>query len=335
VIAAKKNRLGGLIQKLRIDPYMLALVGMVLLASLLPASGGFAVQLGLATKLAVGLLFFLHGARLSPQSVGAALVHWRAHLTILAISFALFPLIGLGASHLPTAILPASLAQGVLFLCCLPSTVQSAIAFTAVARGNVAAAVVAASASNLVGIIVTPVLVGLLMHAKGGSMSWSAVEAILLQLFLPFALGQALRPWIGGFVARHKASLTYLDRGSILLIVYSAFSNSVTGGLWSKIEGGDLLRLLLVCLALLGLVLALSTLLTRTLGFSKQDEIAIVFAGSKKSLATGVPMAGILFSAGTAGMIVLPLMIYHQIQLMACAFLAQRYGNRPDTDPDF
>ena len=330
----KNGRLSGLVQKLRIDPYMLALVGMVVLASLLPASGAAAVQLGLVTKLAVGLLFFLHGARLSPQSVGAALVHWRLHLTILAISFAVFPLIGLGASHLPSAILPVSLAQGVLFLCCLPSTVQSAIAFTAVARGNVAAAVVAASASNLIGIVATPILVGLLMHAQGGSMSWTAVEAILVQLFLPFALGQALRPWIGGFVTRHKASLTYVDRGSILLIIYSAFSNSVTGGLWDKVAGADLMRLLVVCLALLGLVLTLSTLMARALGFNKMDEIAIVFAASKKSLATGVPMAGILFSAATAGMIVLPLMIFHQIQLMACAFLAQRYGQRPGDDQD-
>ena len=329
-----QGRLSGLIQKLRIDPYMLALVGMVVLASILPARGAAALQLGLITKLAVGLLFFLHGARLSPQSVGAALVHWRLHLTILAISFAVFPLIGLAASHLPNAVLPASLAQGVLFLCCLPSTVQSAIAFTAVARGNVAAAVVAASASNLIGIVVTPVLVGLLMHAQGNAMSWSSVEAILVQLFLPFALGQVLRPWIGGFVTRHKASLTYVDRGSILLIIYSAFSNSVTGGLWDKIAGPDLAKLLIICLILLGLVLIASTVLARAFGFNKMDEIAIVFAGSKKSLATGVPMAGILFPAATAGVIVLPLMIFHQIQLMACAFLSQRYGQRPETEGD-
>lgn len=329
-----QGRLSGLIQKFRIDPYMLALVGMVVLASLLPASGAAAVQLGVATKLAVALLFFLHGARLSPQSVGAALVHWRLHLTILAISFAMFPMIGVAASHLPAFILPASLAQGILFLCCLPSTVQSAIAFTAVARGNVAAAVVAASASNLIGIVVTPVLVSLLMHAQGNAMSWTSVEAILVQLFLPFALGQALRPWIGGFVTRHKASLTYVDRGSILLIIYSAFSNSVTGGLWDKIAGPDLAKLLIICLVLLGLVLIASTVLARALGFNKIDEIAIVFGGSKKSLATGVPMAGILFPAATAGVIVLPLMIFHQIQLMACAFLSQRYGQRPESDSD-
>jgi len=329
-----QGRLSGLIQRFRIDPYMLALVGMVVLASLLPASGAAAVQLGVATKLAVGLLFFLHGARLSPQSVGAALVHWRLHLTILAISFAVFPLIGLGVNMLPEDILPASLAQGVLVLCCLPSTVQSAIAFTAVARGNIAAAVVAASASNLIGIVVTPILVGLLMHAQGGSMGWDSVEALLVQLFLPFALGQVLRPWIGSFVTRHKASLTYVDRGSILLIIYSAFSQSVTDGLWHKIAGTDLAKLLILCLFVLGLVLSISTLLARVLGFNKMDEIAIVFAGSKKSLATGVSLVGILFPPAVAGVFVLPLMIFHQIQLMACAFLSQRYGQRPETEGD-
>ena len=309
---------------------MLALVGMVVLASLLPARGQIAEGLGLVTKVAVGLLFFLHGARLSSQSVMAGLVHWRLHLTILAISFALFPLIGLGVAHLPPAILPATLAQGILFLCCLPSTVQSAIAFTAVARGNVAAAVVAASASNLIGIVITPVLVGILMHTQGGGMSWSSVEAILVQLLAPFAAGQALRPWIGAFVVRHKAALTYVDRGSILLIVYSAFSNSVTGGLWDKIALNDLIRLLAMCIMVLALVLVASTALARALGFNKPDEIAIVFAASKKSLATGVPMAGILFPAAAVGMIVVPLMIFHQIQLMACAVLSQRYGRRDD-----
>lgn len=322
------NRVNGLLQRLKLDPYIMAIAGMVVLASLLPASGQPALWLGWATKLAIAVLFFLHGARLPREAVVAGLTHWRLHLTILAISFVLFPMLGLAASHLPEAVLPLGLAQGVLYLCCLPSTVQSAIAFTSTAKGNVAAAVVAASASNLLGIVLTPLLVGLLMHTRGGGFSIGAVQSIVVQLLLPFVLGQASRPWTAQFVLKNKGLLSMFDRGSILMVVYGAFSAAVTGGLWHKVGGTDLLTLLLICAGLLGLALALTALIARSLGFCKADEIAIVFAGSKKSLASGVPMAGILFPAATAGVIVLPLMIFHQIQLMACAVIAQRYGKR-------
>lgn len=317
-----------LLAKLRLDPYIMAILGSVVLAGLFPMSGPAAVGLGWVTKIAIGLLFFLHGARLPREAVIAGFGHWRLHLTIIAISFALFPLLGLSTTLLPPSILPKELAQGMLFLCCLPSTVQSSIAFTSTARGNVAAAVVAASASNLLGVVLTPLLVGLLLHAQGSGISMDAVQAIILQLLIPFALGQASRRWTGAFVIEHKSILGLFDRGSILLVVYAAFSGAVTAGLWTKVGPKDLAILLFLSTALLAVVLALSALIARRLGFSKEDEIAIVFAGSKKSLASGVPIAGILFSTATAGVIVLPLMIFHQLQLMACALIAQRYGRR-------
>jgi sodium/bile acid cotransporter 7 len=317
-----------LLAKLRLDAYIMAILASVVLAGLFPMSGLAAVGLGWVTKIAIGLLFFLHGARLPREAVIAGLGHWRLHLTIIAISFALFPLLGLTTTLLPPSILPKELAQGVLFLCCLPSTVQSSIAFTSTARGNVAAAVVAASASNLLGVVLTPLLVGLLLHAQGSGISMDAVKAIIVQLLIPFALGQASRRWTGAFVIEHKSILGLFDRGSILLVVYAAFSGAVTAGLWSKVGPKDLATLLFLSTAILAVVLALSALIARRLGFSKEDEIAIVFAGSKKSLASGVPIAGILFSTATAGIIVLPLMIFHQLQLMACALIAQRYGRR-------
>ena len=319
----------GLLSRLRIDTYLLLIVAMVVAASLLPARGQAAAGFGWATKIAIGLVFFLHGARLSREAVIGGLTHWRLHLIVLAATFGLFPLLCLGVAALPAWITPPALAGGIVFLGCLPSTIQSSIGFTVIARGNVAAAVAAASASNLLGIVITPILVGLLLHAKGAVSAGSA-WAIVLQLLAPFLAGQLLRRWIGGWVARHARLVQLVDRGSILLVVYTAFSSAVVGGVWSQIGALDLARLLVLCAALLGIVLAATFFAARALRFATPDEIAIVFCGSKKSLASGVPMAGVLFPAAAAGLALLPLMLFHQIQLMACAVIAQQYARRAD-----
>lgn len=316
-----------LLAKLQLEPYVLALFGMVVLASILPVRGEAAHGLNLVVKLAIGLLFFLHGAKLSRQAAVAGLTHWRLHLLILAFTFVMFPILGLLTSKL--GVLPPTLAAGILFLCCLPSTVQSSIAFTSIARGNVAAAVVAASASNLFGIFITPVLVSLLMHTQGGaSGGWKSVQDIVVQLLLPFIAGQLARPLVSKFVEKHKQLIGYIDRGSILLVVYAAFSEAVVGGIWHRISPLQLIVLLLVCGVLLAIVLAATTFGARALGFSPEDEKVITFCGSKKSLATGVPMANILFPGPTAGILVLPLMVFHQIQLMACSVIAQHYAKK-------
>jgi len=316
-----------LLDKLKLEPFVIALFGMVVLASILPVRGEAAVDLKLVVKLAIALLFFLHGAKLSRDAVVAGITHWRLHLLILAFTFVMFPVLGVIASKL--GILSSTLAAGMLFLCCLPSTVQSSIAFTSIARGNVAAAVCAASASNLFGIFITPVLVGLLMHTQGGAAGgWKSVQDIIIQLLLPFIVGQLARPLVSRWVEKHKALVGYVDRGSILLVVYAAFSEAVVGGIWHKVSVLEMVVLLVACCVLLAVVLAATTYGSRALGFSKEDEITIMFCGSKKSLATGVPMAGILFPGPTAGIIVLPLMIFHQIQLMACSVIAQHYAQR-------
>ncbi|QNA89644.1 bile acid:sodium symporter [Massilia sp. Dwa41.01b] len=313
-----------------IEPYTVALLGMVVLASFLPASGRVAAVLGDLTTLAIGLLFFLHGAKLSREAVVAGLLHWRLHLLVLASTFVMFPLMGIALKPVALTLLTPDLYLGILFLCVLPSTVQSSIAFTAMARGNVAAAVCSASASNFLGIFLTPLLAGALIVRGGGGagFGWSAVAAIVEQLLLPFLAGQLLRPWIGAFVDRHKPALRYVDQGSILLVVYTAFSESVGQGLWQQISGTTLAALIVLSCVMLAIALALATWTSRRLGFSQEDEITIVFCGSKKSLATGVPMAKVLFAPGALGMIILPVMLFHQIQLMVCAVLAQRWARR-------
>lgn len=307
------------------EPFVLTLLGTVLLATLLPARGGFALFAGYVADAGIVLLFFLHGAKLSRDAIWQGLRNWPLHLAVLAVTFGLFPLLGLGLSRLPG--IDPGMAAGILFLTLLPSTVQSSIAFTAIARGNVAAAICSASFSNLLGILVTPALVAALMQVDGGKgVSLVSIEGIVLQLLAPFVIGHLLRPWIGGFVGRHKAMLTIVDRGSILLVVYTAFGAAVVEGLWTRVSPGDLGRLMLICLLLLGVILALTFAIARVMRLPREDAIVLQFCGSKKSLASGVPMAGVLFPAAQVGILLLPIMLFHQIQLIACAVLARHYG---------
>lgn len=311
------------------EPFVLMLLGTVLLASLLPARGIWSQVFDIAADAGIVLLFFLHGAKLSRQAIYDGVRHWRLHLAVLAVTFGLFPLLGLGLGTLPFLTGPA--AAGMLFLTLLPSTVQSSIAFTAIARGNVAAAVCSASFSNLLGIIVTPALVALLMQGDGG-ISLASVETIVLQLLVPFVAGHLLRPLIGAFVARHKAMLTVVDRGSILLVVYSAFGAAVVEGLWHRLSSTDLAIILALCVALLGVVLLATWGIGRAMGLKRADAIVLQFCGSKKSLASGVPMAGVLFPAAQVGVVLLPLMLFHQIQLIACAVIARRYAESGEAE---
>ena len=307
---------------------MLALLAAVLLASLLPARGGVARDFDVLTALLVALLFFLHGARLSREAVVAGFTHWRLHVTVLSSTFVLMPLLGLALRPLLEPLVTAELYPGVLFLCVLPSTVQSSIAFVSIARGNVAAAVCSASASNLLGMFLTPLLAGLVLaHQKvGGDVSLHAAEKVAMQLLLPFVAGQLAQRRVGGWVARHKGLTKFSDQATIVLIVYGAFSAAAIQGLWQHVPPPLLAGLLGSACVLLGLTLLITTGGARRLGFAKADEITIVFCGSKKTLASGLPMAKVLFAAPLVGTMVLPLMIFHQLQLMVCALLAWRYA---------
>ena len=312
------------------DNFTLALLTTVALASVLPAAGGVARFFEGLTVAAVGLLFFLHGAKLSRQAIVAGLSHWRLHLVVVASTFVLFPLLGWVLRPVLQRLVTPDLYLGVLFLCALPATVQSAIAFTAMARGNMPAAICSASASTLLGIVITPLLTGLLLSRTAAAQhdALDSIGRIMLQLFVPFIAGHLLRPWIGGLTQRHAPVLKFVDQGAILLVVYTAFSAAVVEGLWHQMPLPALAGLLVVCAVILALALCFTTWLSRRLGFSKEDEVTIVFCGSKKSLASGVPMAKVLFAAHAVGAMVLPLMVFHQMQLMVCAVLAQRYARR-------
>lgn len=314
-----------------VDPFLVAILTTVTIASFLPARGDAATAADWVTDGAVALLFFLHGSKLSPRAALAGARHWRLHGVVFLSTFALFPLIGMAAHMLAPQLLPPSLWAGVLLVTILPSTIQASIAFTSVAGGNVSAALCSASVSNLIGIVLTPLMAGFVLSNRGASLSGSAALDIVAQLLVPFVAGQLLQPLIGTFVARHARALKLVDYGSILLIVYSAFSHGVVNGIWHQVDAAQLVRVALVDAALLAVVLGLLVFASRRLGFSRADEITIVFCGSKKSLASGLSIANVLF-AGHVGLIILPVMLFHQIQLMVCATLAKRYAASRSAD---
>uniref|UniRef100_A0A8J4M7K1 Bile acid:sodium symporter n=1 Tax=Acidicaldus sp. TaxID=1872105 RepID=A0A8J4M7K1_9PROT len=316
----------------RPDGFTLALIAVVTAATFLPCQGTSERVFKFLAVFAIAALFFLQGARLSRAAVLGGITHWRLHLLILAATFGLFPILGLGLHALAPGLLGQPLWLGVLFVCALPSTVQSSIAFTSIGHGNVPAAICAATASNLIGIFLTPILVALMMQLHGGGVSLDEVGKIVLQLLLPFIAGQVLRPWIGAWALRNRRILAVTDRSSILLVVYVAFSEAVVHGIWHQLPPTRFAVLIAINGVLLGAVLLATTFASRALGFSRADEVAIVFCGSKKTLASGIPMANVLFAGPSVGMTVLPLMIFHQMQLMVCAWLARRYAARAETE---
>ena len=318
--------------RVKLDPFLMAIIAAAVVASFLPATGVGAQVLSWATKVAIFCLFFLYGARLHPEEAVRGLKHWRLHLTILASTFVVFPLIGLAIGQLPGWALAPALIPGMVYVTLCPSTVQSSINFTSIARGNVAGAIVSASASNLLGVFLTPLLAIALMNTTGNAdVGLGSIVDLVVQILLPFILGQLSRRWTADFVARHK-KLKLFDQASIVMVVYAAFSQGVREGIWSMVGWVDIVALVVACLVLLAFMLWLTWFTARRLGFNRADVIAIQMCGTKKSLATGLPMATVLFAGQPIGLIMLPLMVFHQAQLMACSWLAARYARDPEPD---
>ncbi|WP_035054477.1 bile acid:sodium symporter family protein [Andreprevotia chitinilytica] len=318
----------------RIDGFLLSMLTAVVLALIYPTlgTGDGPLHLGVITNLGVSVVFFLHGAALSRQSLKAGVSNWRLHVFVQATTYVVFPLIGVLLVLLIKPVLPPDLVLGVFYLCVLPSTISSSVAMTSVGKGNVPGAIFNASLSNLVGMVATPLLIGLMVATSGAHLSvGKAVADIAIQLLLPFAIGQVLRPWLAGWLSRNKPIINKIDRGVVVLIVYSSFCDSTVAGLWHNYAWW----MLAVVFVLVGIVLAAvlfsTTRISRAVGFSLPDEVTAVFCGSKKSLATGIPMAKLLFAGHPGlGLIVLPIMFYHQLQLIVCSVLARRYAERAE-----
>lgn len=317
-----------MLKLLALDRFTILLVLMVLLATLLPISGQFAYYFNILTTVAIAVLFFLHGAKLSREAVIEGMLHWRMHALVFIFTFLIFPLIGLLSRPVLEPVLGQQLYWGFLFMCFLPSTVQSSIAFTSMAKGNVAGAVCSASFSNIIGMFITPILVSyfILGQSQHDFDPTKSIVQITLLLLVPFILGQLLRPFIFPQMRKFPSVVKVFDQGSILMVVYGAFSSAVVAGLWQQVSGITLIYLTLACSVLLTIVMLLALYLPKWLGFNQADRITIFFCSSKKTLASGVPMAQILFIGQPLGVIVLPIMIFHQIQLMVCGVIANYWS---------
>ncbi len=311
------------------DSFILILLGVILIASFLPARGAGLAAIGALSNAAIFSLFFFHGLRLAHAAVWDGLKLWRLQLAVLLFCFVAMPLIGLGLGSAFSPALPSGLWLGIFFLCALPSTVQAAIASSSIAGGNIAASVIAAALSNLAGVVLTPLVFAGLSHISGGEPNLGAISKIATLLLLPFALGQILQNWLSDWAAKHRAWIGRMDRLTIILTVYVAFSASVNEGLWSRLSLSDLATLAAVAATLLTIAFAATWALGGLLKLPRAERITLLFSGTHKSLATGAPMARILFPAAQAGLIILPLMLYHQMQLIVSAWLAERLNRLP------
>lgn len=318
------------LSKLPIAPFNLLIVLAVVLASVAPAEGEALELLGRVSVWAVMLLFFGQGAKLSPAQLRGGIMHGRLHLAVGVSTYLFFPLLGVLLRPLGERIVGEGSYQGVLVLCSAPSTIQTSIVFVSLARGNVPAALCAASLSSLAGVIFMPLWLELFgIQTSSAQVPWKMAWELVVQLVLPIAVGQLSRRWIGEWVERRRAWLGRYDQGTIVLVVYVAFSHATAEGLWRVLSAYDLLALLALSALMLTLVLLANVGLARALRFSKEDEITLVFCGSKKGLAAGASIANVVLPSASVGLLLIPLMVFHQLQLMVAAPLSRRYAQRP------
>lgn len=319
---------------IKADAFLTGMVVAIVLAALFPtpgAEGGW-LHPELLTKAGVALVFFLNGAGLSFAALKDGIFRWRLHLIIQAATFVLFPLIGLAFLAVAGPWISPDLKIGFFYLCAIPSTVSSSVAMTAAAKGNVPVAVFNATLSSLLGIIVTPLWMSLILKTSGQHMDVIHVLIdLIIWLVLPLVAGQLMRPLIGAWLSRHKKLTQTADRGTILLLVYTSFCDSFAKHIWSGNSPATLALVVAATLGLFFLVLNLLWQLCDRTGIPAPFRSAIVFCGTKKSLATGIPMAHLIFAGNPGlGLILLPIMIYHPLQLLICTPLASRWAKQSE-----
>jgi len=320
------------------DWFLIGMAVAVFLAWLIPDPGarGGSLHPELLTKGGVALIFFLHGLALSFSALKAGTLQWPLHLVVQGGTFLLFPILGLAMLWPCGNWLLPDLRLGFFYLCVLPSTVSSSVALTAAARGNVAAAVFNATLSSLIGVFLTPLWVGWWLKAGGQNLPLGGVILdLVLWLVTPLVFGQMCRPWLGAWAARHKKRIGLTDRCTILLLVYTSFCDSMKWNVWSGHGLAPVIETLLGTVLIFTLAMLAMGAICDALGFSRADRIAAVFCGSKKTLASGLPMAQLIFGAHPGiSLILLPIMIYHPLQLVICGVLAGRWARDTEAEPE-
>ena len=302
----------------RLVPILLLVL---VLASFFPIQGaGLPIANGIATAAFV-LLFFMNGVRLPRQEVIAGIRNIRLQGGIFLFSFGAMALVGVLAQAVAEPWLPQAVALGFLYMGVLPSTVQSATASTSLANGNVAASVVAAGILNISAVFVSPLLFAALA-GSAGDIHGDGVMRIISILLLPFIAGQFAQKWLRPWALANKPLVTMMDRTTICIAVYTAFSAAVVAGIWDQLQAQELA----IIFALLAVIMAFAFgggwYLGKALGLERGDRTSMLFACGQKSIAFGAPLAATLFPPAMAGMVLVPILIYHTVQLIISAWIA-------------
>ncbi len=306
------------------DRFVLMLLCTLALGWLLPVRGQALAVAQDAIFIGIFLLFFLHGLRLPRAEVVKAAKSWRVQGAILVFGFGAMPVAGLVLAKIAAPLLPAPLVVGIIYLSVLPSTVQSAISYASLGGGNVATSVLGSALSNLAGIFLTSGLLALLLDSGSGvTIGGAVLIRIVTILLLPFSLGQMAQHWLGAWALKQKTLLSTFDRGVILLAVYIAFAGAVSSGALAVLDGEVFVVLILTLLVLLTFAFAGAWGFGGLMGFNRPDRISLLFTAAHKSIATGAPMAAILFGKD-AGIVILPAILYHMAQLLLSAPVAGR-----------
>lgn len=317
------------LRRVGLNTFFFLLIGMIFLAKLFPDWGTADSPLPLKTITGAGIsfIFFFYGVKLSPQKLWEGLSNWKLHLVVQATTFLIFPLVVL-VLYTFFGEEGSYLWLGTFYLAALPSTVSSSVVMVSIAGGNLPAAIFNASISSMVGIFITPVWMDILLPET--SVSFDLTDTFIklsLQVLFPVIIGLMLHHRLIGFVNKYQAALKNFDQGIILLIVFTAFAESFAEDMFSGHSTGQLIGLSVLMLAFFGLMLALMYFISVGFRFSREDTITVMFCGSKKSLVQGAVMGRVMFPDPVVfGVILLPLMIYHALQLMAGSALAQRMG---------
>jgi solute carrier family 10 (sodium/bile acid cotransporter), member 7 len=319
------------LSRVGLNTFFLLLVFMVVLAWLFPELGAdnSVLPLGAITTYGVSFIFFFYGVSLDPQKLKAGLRNWRLHLVIQLTTFVLFPIVAWVILYFFGT--PAEpLWLGFYYLAVLPSTVSSSVVMVSIAGGNVPAAIFNASISSIIGIFVTPVwMAAYTSSASSGEIGLAGVILKLcLQVLLPVVIGVLMHKPLGAWAERNKVWLRKLDQLTILLIVFTAFSESFREKMFDGFTAVEI-TLLAVAMLLFFLIMALLMhFLSVATGFAREDRITIIFCGSKKSIIQGAVMGKVLLSSASLGIILLPLMLYHALQLMAGSIIAQAMNHK-------
>ncbi|MGF7214509.1 sodium/bile acid cotransporter 7 [Spirosoma lacussanchae] len=324
---------GSLLARVGLDWFILALLAMIGLARLFPEPGVQQGPLSLSSLAGYGvsLIFFFYGLRLNFEQLRAGLRNYRLHSVIHLTTFVVFPAVVLAARAVWLTPDTELLWLGIFYVAALPSTVSSSVVMVSIAGGNLPAAIFNASISSLIGVFITPLWMSYLLSSTGGDYDLGGVIGKLtLQVLVPVVLGLLLNRRLGWFAERNKTYLRYFDQFTILLIVYTAFCESFERRLFADYSAADLLSLAALMLGLFFLIYGFIILVSRLLHFSREDRITALFCGSKKSLVQGSVMANVLFPASVAGIALLPIMMYHALQLIVASILAQAMARQRD-----